>query len=221
MRITYKQMKSDSVLKGWSLVRGRFQGLLRYEVPGEVWSRLLELIRQQDPEVATMLEQYADAGQPVRGLKRPGERWSEAELEDRAVQPMLESLGWKLGETLERQVEMTIHIGSGRPKECLADFVGYQDRLSSEATFVLETKREIASTAQEERAVAQAESYAGKLRCRRFAVADPEAIRIYEALFPTESREIARVPLLGDRTPAEERTLRDLLGRATLIAPTT
>ena len=166
-----------------------------------------------------MLAEYADAGQPVRGLKRPGEAWSEAELEDRAVLPMLRSLGWEPGRTLRRQVELTIHVGSGKPKQCLADFVGYRDALSGEAAFVLETKREIASTAQGERAVTQAESYAGKLRCRRFAVADPDAIRIFDAAFPTESEEIARVPLLGDRTAAQERTLRDLLGFDALTPP--
>ena len=37
--VTYKEMKADPVLKKWSLVRGRFQGMLRYEVPGEVWAR--------------------------------------------------------------------------------------------------------------------------------------------------------------------------------------
>jgi len=130
----------------------------------------------KDPDTAERLQQYATAAEGVRMIKIANEKWSEAEVEERLVIPLLKELGWTLDKTLDQQVEMSVKIGSGMPRKVLADFVGYRAALGSEARLVVETKRRIRNQKDLTDAVEQAESYASKLRCTRFAVAAPEGL---------------------------------------------
>jgi hypothetical protein len=193
--ITFREMKADPVLKTWKLVKGNFQGLLHYEVPENVWQRLLEIVSERDPDAGDRLKQFRDAGKGVREIKVAGEEWSEKEVEDRFVIPALQRMGWQLGTTLKQQVPMRIKVGSGKPREVLADFVGYSGALTSQALLVVEVKRRIKSTKELETAVEQAESYAGKQRCPRFAVASPEGFWAYELQFPGQSRQLVALEL--------------------------
>jgi hypothetical protein len=193
--ITISDMKSDESLRDWVLVRRNFQGLLRFEVPEAVWVRLKELIGTRDSNARTVLDAYVGAAQGVREIRVGDEEWSEAEVEQRIVIPILQSLGWKIGSNLVGQVPMYIKVGSGRPQQVFADFVGYAGALTSRAVLVVEVKRRIASTKARETAAAQAESYALKLRCSRYAVASPEGIWVYELRFPGQSQLLLSVEL--------------------------
>lgn len=210
--ITFAEMKADPVLKDWKLVRGNFQGLLHYEVPQEVWERIKEVVSEREPEAGERLAQYANAAQGVRMIKVFGEKWSELEVEEKLVIPLLEQLGWKLDRTIVRQVEMDIKVGSGKPKRVYADFVGYSDALSSEPLLVVEAKRRLGSDAELKRAVEQAESYAGKLRCSRFAVAAPEGFWVYDLKFPGQSTVIATIPMDAAASSGDVAKLRPLIG---------
>ena len=193
-------------------------GLLHHEVPQEVWCRIKQLVAIKNPETAERLEQYVRAGEGVRIIKTSGERWSEADVEEKLVIPVLTELGWKVGETVVRQVEMDIKVGSGRPQRVRADFVGFRDAVTSEALFIIETKRAIRSAQQLQAAVEQAESYAGKLRCPRFGVAAPEGFWLYDLQFPGQSAQLATVELNVDTTRVDLGQLRPLIGFATLIS---
>lgn len=109
--------------------------------------------------------------------------------------PVMESLGWKLDSTVGRQVPMRIKVGSGKSQFVLADFVGYSGALTSQALLVVEAKRKIGSTTELATAKEQAESYALKRRCGRFAVASPEGIWVYGLSFPGESRQLASIEI--------------------------
>ena len=133
--IKFSEMRADPVLNQWKLVKGNFQGLLHYEVPENVWRRLLEMIGERDAAVHERLKLFRDAGKGVREIKVAEEQWTEKEVEDRLVIPILQRLGWKLGTTLLQQVQMLIKVGSGRPKQVLADFVGYHGAFTSCAAY--------------------------------------------------------------------------------------
>jgi hypothetical protein len=132
-------------------------------------------------------------------------------VEDTLVLPLLKALGWDTKVNLVRQYEMDIKVGSGRPKRVRADFVGFKDALGSESLFVLETKCRIRTDAELSSAVEQCESYAGKLRCSRFAVAAPEGLWAYQMNFPGYSIPLAHVPLQREVSPLEMQKLSPLL----------
>lgn len=216
--ITFSEMKTDPVLGEWGLVRSQFQGLLKHEVPQEIWHRLIDLVVEKDQETGERLRQFAHAGEGTRMIKVSGEDWSEAEVEEQLVIPVLNELGWRIDETIVRQVPMLIKVGSGQPKCVKADFVGYYDRLTSEPLLVIETKRKVGSTKELDFAKEQAESYAGKLRCTRFGVAAPEGFWIYELKFPGQSQQLASVELYKEVSKVEIGKLHQFIGFNTLKA---
>jgi hypothetical protein len=193
--IKFTEIKADSILKEWSLVKRNFQGLLQSEVPENCWLRLLEIITERDSAAGERLHQFRYAAKGTREIKVAGEAWSEKEVEDRFAIPVLERIGWKIGTTMVQQVSMQIKVGAGKPKEVLADFVGYHGALTSQALLVVEAKRRIGSTRELEQAVEQAESYAGKLRCTRFAIVSPEGFWVYELCFPGQSQQLASIEI--------------------------
>ncbi len=204
-------MKADPALSQWKLLKGNFQGLLQVELPENIWSRLVEIIAEREPDVAQKLHQFRDAGRGTREIKTSSEAWSEKDVEDRFVIPVLERIGWKLGVTLVQQVEMQIKVGAGKPKNVLADFVGYHGALTSRALLVVEVKRHIGSTKDLELAVEQAESYCGKLRCTRFAVAAPEGFWIYDLQFPGRSAQLHNLELSSIEIEKTANELEKLL----------
>ena len=211
-------MRSNPVLSQWKLVKGNFQGLLHHEVPENVWLRLLEMIEERDHVVHQRLKQFRDAGKGTREIKVVDEQWTEKEVEDRFVIPILQRLGWKPGATLIQQVPMLIKVGSGRPKQVLADFVGYHGAFTSQALIVIEVKRRISSTKELEQAVEQAESYAGKLRCGRFAVVSPEGFWVYELRFPGQSRQLLSLEISSTQVEGVPPQLVDSIGYDGLCA---
>jgi len=193
--IKFTEIKADSILREWNLVKRSFQGLLKIEVPENCWLRLLEIITERDPAAGERLNQFRNAAKGTREIKVADETWSEKEVEDQFAIPVLERIGWKIGTTMVQQVSMRIKVGSGKPKEVLADFVGYDGALTSQVLLVVEAKRQIGSTRELEQAVEQAESYAGKLRCTRFAIVSPEGFWVYELCFPGQSQQLASIEI--------------------------
>lgn len=209
--ITFAEMRSDPVLKNWAMVKMQFQGLMKHAVPDEYWRRLQELVTTKDASAGALLSAYAASATGIRLLKTAPGEMTEKDFEDTVLLPLLGQLGWQLGKSLDRQIEMPIKVGSGRPILARADVVGYRDTLGSEVEIIIESKRSIRNSAELEQAMLQAESYAGKLRCTRFAVAAPQGIWVYEMSFPSQSRSLTNQPV-----PLEEASvgrLRELLGR--------
>lgn len=216
--ISIGEMKRDSVFREWKLVKGNFQGLLHYEVPQEVWIQLVDRTRDADSVAGARLSALGKAAHGVRELRVSGETWSEKEVEDKIVLPLLERCGWKAETTIGRQVEMLIKVGSGKPQKVRADFVGYRKTLSSDACLVVEVKRRISSTKDLEFAALQAESYAGRLRCSKFAVASPEGIWVYKLEFPGISTQIASVDAVGGSIEGVAAQLMQWIGYDVCIA---
>ena len=216
--ISAKEMRIDPVLKDWGLVKRSFVGMLQVEVPPPVWNRLKQLISQKDVAIGELLDRYMTASGGVHSIATIGEHLSEKEVEDTLVLPLLKLLGWNLQSNLVRQHEMDIKIGSGRPKRVRADFVGFRDALGSEALMVIETKAKVRTDAELSAAREQCESYAGKLRCRRFAVAAPEGLWVYEMNFPGYSTPLAQIHLQRDVAPPALQKATALLAFSALMS---
>ncbi len=214
--VSLKEMRTDPVFRHWGLVKRSFTGLLQGPVSPDIWNRLIEIVAAKNPKTGQLLAQYVGAVGGVRTLVAKDEGLSEAEVEERFVVPLLERLGWDMRSNVQRQFEMDIKVGSGRPHRARADFVGYRDTLGSDALLVVETKRRIRSESELMAAVEQCESYSGKLRCGRFAVAAPEAVWVYDLRFPGQSRLRLHADLAAGISPDLIERLAPHLGFATL-----
>ncbi len=203
--ITLQEMRTDPVLRRWHQVKADFRGLNRSPIPEDVWVRIKQLVAEKDPETAELLERYE-----VRGPRKRNGSLTETEFEDKVVIPILERLGWHPEKTLKRQHDFWIKVGSGRPTNVRADIVGYRGALSSEVILVIESKRKITSEAELKSAREQCESYCGKLRCSRFAVAAPEGIWVYDLRFPSQSELLAHVRSPSPTAAAVEKDLEML-----------
>lgn len=212
--LSLKEMKQDPVLKDWSLVKTQFQGMLQHRVPDTIWTRIKELIGEKDPEMGRTLQDYAASAQGVRTLPTSDSRLTELDFENQVVVPLLEALGWKSDKTLHRQYEMRIKVGSGFPRRVIADFVGFADPSESRALLIVENKRQIRSDRHLSDAVEQCESYAGKLRCPRFAVSAPQGVWVYDLTFPGQSKLLLALEqdILSSATTGLAESLSNLMG---------
>jgi hypothetical protein len=198
------------------MARVSFQGMLKHQVPEGIWQRLKEVVSAKNQEAGRLLEEYSGSVEGIRTLEIGAP--SEKEFEDQVVLPLLGRLGWTGSGNLRRQHEMDIKIGSGRPRRVRADLVGFRDTVGAEVLFVIECKRRIRSEEELRSAVEQCESYAGKLRCARFAVAAPEGFWIYDLRFPVESELLKRLPVDDIAAEANIDEIRPLLGFSELLA---
>ena len=212
--LTIKDMRADPILCDWAMVKCSFNNCLRLEVSPTIWNRIKELIQAKDSKIGGDLDQYVVATSGVRMIVEDG--LSEEEFENRTVVPLLERLGWDMARTVRRQHEMDVKVGSGRPKRVRADFVGYRDALGSDVLLVIESKRHVRSDSELSIAVEQCESYAGKLRCGRFAVAAPEGFWVFDLKFPGQSEKRTFVPINAGRDNETIEKLKPLIGYAFL-----
>ena len=80
----------------------------------------------------------------------------------------------------------------------------------------IESKRHVRSDSELSIAVEQCESYAGKLRCGRFAVAAPEGFWVFDLKFPGQSEKRTFVPINAGRDNETIEKLKPLIGYAFL-----
>ncbi len=113
--LTFKDIKADPVLGKWQMAKTSFTGLLRHQVPDEIWQRIKVVVAAKDAETGRLLEEFTQSDEGVRAIHGPGGAVSEKEFEEHLVVPLLGSLGWDLIRNMRRQYEMDIKVGSGRP----------------------------------------------------------------------------------------------------------
>jgi hypothetical protein len=100
--VTFADLRNDSVLKDWGVVRKRFRGVIVEAIPHSVYNRLLERI----PEGTR--SQHDLEFEPTANMGRSGQFASEADFEDRIVEPLLK----RWGLDYQRQYRQRFRFGS-------------------------------------------------------------------------------------------------------------
>jgi thiol-disulfide isomerase/thioredoxin len=140
-----------------------------------------ELTRMVGFAPGTLLRLLFD--QVVAGGLVPGMLWSPTEqaFEDAVIVPLLDAWGW----AYQRQVACRIDAG-GSTRHGRVDILAYADGMAEPRT-LFEAKRQIASNAALQQAMAQARGYALALGLASFVVAAPAGLWIYRL----HSRKVA------------------------------
>jgi len=195
--ITLREMKADSTLARWSLVRRQFQGSVE-AMPHTIYNRLL----QEIPE--SIRKRHQLHPEVIAQAPQSGEFASEKDFEDRVVEPLLRQWGF----SFNRQYLCDFQIGSqvirGR-----VDFL-VEDQHGPITLF--ENKFRILGDGDLRKATDQAKSYALQLGTPSFVVASPEGFWLYQ-LRAHRERLIMQMslPRPGDGIAEAEAFRRQLL----------
>lgn len=179
--ITFDEMRRDPVLGSWGAVRKRFQGTVTEPVPHSIYNRLLDKIP------SPIRRRFGLTKEPVAPVGRSGEFSSEADFEDRVIEPLIRRWGFKY----QRQHPCLFSIGSQR-HHTRVDFL-VSDGQGPLTLF--EDKFRILRAGDLGAAVDQAKSYALQLGLPSFVVASPEHLRLYSL---NRSQEHLKVEISSD-----------------------
>ena len=163
--ISFSTMKNDRIFQQWGLVRRNFVGTVTEPVPHSIYNRILEELP------ATLKERHKLKPESVAVTGRSGQFTTEADFEEKVVEPLLKRWGFKY----QRQYACHFRIGSqyhrGRVDFYVSDKGG--------ALTLFENKFRIFSDDDLKSAVDQAKSYALLLGLPSFVVASPEGMWLY------------------------------------------
>lgn len=192
--IPFATLRDDSVLGNWSIVRKKLMGVRTDPVPHSIYNRLLEKIPGDTNS------SYGLIPEPTAAEGSSGQFVSEAEFEDRVIEPLLKR--WSLD--YQRQYRCRFRLGS-------QDYSGRVDFYVSDAKgpiALFENKFKILNEKDLKLAADQGKSYALMLGLPCFVVASPEGMWIYSLQRHVETLE-EHVPL--NELSAREENIRRVL----------
>lgn len=187
--IPFAVLRDDPVLGNWGVVRKRLTGVRTESVPHSIYNRLLREIPER------MREDHGLEPEPTSEVGRSGQFVSEADFEDRIIEPLLKR--WGLG--YQRQHKRRFRFGS-------QNHLGIVDFYVSDGRgpiTLFENKFRILDEKQLNEAAEQGRSYALMLGVPSFVVASPEGIWVYSLDRHREKLEM-HVPLEDLGSKGEE-----------------
>jgi hypothetical protein len=193
--IAFSTMANDPIFKQWGLVRRNFVGTVTEPVPHSIYNRILD-------EIPTAVKQKHSLNpEPVATTGRSGQFTSEADFEEKVIEPMLKRWGFKY----KHQYACPFRIGSQNHRGRVDFYVSDQDG----SLTLFEDKYRIFNDEDLKLAVNQAKSYALLLGMPSFVVASPEGLWLY-SLSKNEETLVKKL-VLDEVDQKQEEKFRHLL----------
>lgn len=168
--VCFKEFMEDPVLAANKSVRAHFQGAGGKPFPLEDYLVLLEILKRRGCETSSLPV-------PPPHAFAFGERLeNERDVEIQLVEPLLTQLGYSASEWLR---QMPLRMGRGERNYPDYAVEPNPRRGEESATFLIETKYEIATKLQLEDAFLQGKSYALRLQALAFVLAAKEGLWLY------------------------------------------
>lgn len=168
--VCFKESLDDPVLSSNKSVRAHFQGAGGKSFPLEDYLVLLEMLKSKGCETSVLPV-------PPPHAFAFGERLeNERDVEIQLVEPLLNQLGYSVGEWLR---QMPLRMGRGERNYPDYAVEPNPKRGEESATFLIETKYEISTKQQIEEAYIQGKSYALRLQAMAFVLAAKEGLWLY------------------------------------------
>jgi len=168
--ITYSEIKTDTILREFPLVKGNMQGINGRNVPKRFYDRILSLLEKKGMEIASL--PHLD-NMEVKGLRLNNERDVEVCL----LEPLLAELGF-LPADWERQVKLRV----GRSEKAIPDYLIHTSKDTAlktvHADWVWEAKFSVISHEQLQKDFGQARSYARLVDAEGVGVISKEGVWI-------------------------------------------
>jgi hypothetical protein len=168
--VCFREFMGDPVLAANKSVRAHFQGAGGKPFPLEDYLVLLEMLKRKGCEMPSLPV-------PPPHAFAFGERLeNERDVEIQLVEPLLTQLGYSASEWLR---QMPLRMGRGERNYPDYAVEPNPRRGEESATFLIETKYEIATKLQLEDAFLQGKSYALRLQALAFMLAAKEGLWLY------------------------------------------
>ena len=168
--VCFKEFMEDPVLAANKSVRAHFQGAGGKPFPLEDYLVLLEILKRKGCETSSL------PVPPPHGFAFGERLENERDVEIQLVEPLLAQLGYSASEWLR---QMPLRMGRGERNYPDYAVEPNPRRGEESATFLIETKYEIATKLQLEDAFLQGKSYALRLQALAFVLAAKEGLWLY------------------------------------------
>jgi len=192
--ITFEDMETDQVFSTWGLVRSHFQGVMTEPVSPVIYNRLLERVPLE------VRQEYDLEPEEISDAKFSGKYASEAEFEEKIVEPLLKRLGFRY----RAQFPCSFRIGSQYHTGRLDFEVSHEGRPLT----IVESKVRIMGRRELRPAADQAKSYALLLGYPSFIVAAPEGLWVYSL---NKSKERLEMEITPDKVNPSIPEIKELL----------
>lgn len=196
--ISFSDMRNDTTLRQWGIVKRNFVGTVTEPVPHSVYNQLLMRIPKN------IRKKYNLEPEPVAQVGRSGQFALEAEFEEAVIVPLLRRWGLKY----KPQYACLFRVGSQYHHGWVDFYVSDQNGPLT----LFEDKLKILNDKDLKLAVDQAKSYALLLGLPSFVVASPEGMWLY-ALNKNEESLVKKISADEMSNQTEEEEFRNLLLR--------
>lgn len=192
--IAFSEMRGDSVLSEWNVVKKQFQGTVTDLVPHSVYNRLLEKVPKN------IKGKYDLKPEVVLEGGYSGKYASEEEFDEEFIMPLLKQWGLKY----QYQYSTIFCVGT-QYRHCRVDFYVSDEN----GPFTLfENKLRIIGDKDLAPAVDQGKSYALMLGLFSFVIASPEGIWVYKL---NKNKEELVKKFTSDEIQKHNEEIRNLL----------
>lgn len=170
--ITLKELQEDEYFSQHPLVRKNFQGVNGWSASGKDYSEFLRMIKTKGFDTGNLPQLYAPT------LPKDIVIEYEHDVEEKLLEPLLNSMGWYKNKDFIRQLP----IQAGRGHRVFSDYALYYDNKPDEekAKVLIEAKFHMKSNRDIEAAFLQARSYARLLNSSVIVLCDKNCLMVYE-----------------------------------------
>lgn len=197
--ITLAEIKNDSFLSEFSLVKANMQGINGRNIPKKYYDRLLQILEDkgQDISILPKLEDQLIEAKEVK---------NERDVEIMLLEPLLLSLGYKQTDWV-RQMKLRM----GRSDKVYPDYVihPYTERNNESCYWVWEAKYTIHSHKQLQEDFGQAKSYALRLQSSGLGLVSKEGVWL-----STPDYDIKKIKFWSWKQLEEHENVNEIFGIA-------
>ncbi len=169
--ITSKELKADPYFSQVPIVRKNLQGIKGTEFTAQDYSELIRFVRQKGGDISALPKLFES------GNVNFGELKIEKDVEEKILIPFLEKIGYT-SDDWSRQLSQK----AGRKEKAIPDFVFFPrgEKHFENAPMLIEAKFDMSLITEQQKAFAQALSYARMLRSSLMGICDKERIILYK-----------------------------------------
>lgn len=170
--ITLKELQSDKYFSKHPLIRRNFQGVNGWAISSEDYSELLRIIKSKGFDIDALPKLFAPT------LPKGVDIKTERDVEQKLLEPLLNSMGWHENKDFIRQ--LPIHAGRGH--RIFPDYaLHYKNKPNKKkANVLIEAKLHMKNNRETENAFLQARSYGQLLESSVIVLCDKNCLIVYD-----------------------------------------
>lgn len=175
--ISLDELLEHPYFKNHSLVKKNFQGVNGWHLTTEDYEQLKTILAAKGFDVSTMPKLYKPEGISPESLN------DEADVSREYICKLLSQMGWELGRDYSAEVRFAAgHGETGQRIDKRPDFCLHEYKVNGKprAKVIIESKFDLLSKDQREKAFDQTETYAGWAHAHVMLICDKHQICVYE-----------------------------------------